>query len=252
MRVSFSSLACLVTLVAFGSAGLADEISKEALRKLLKENPEIILDVLREHPIELFKLMNEAAQQARAQREKEEFEEAFRNPKQPKITAATRIRGNTAAKYTLVEYSDFQCPYCGRSFPVVEALRKKYGKELRFIYKHLPLDFHPQAMPAALYMEAIALQSPEKAWEFHDILFQNQDKLGEKFFHETAKKFGLDLTRLARDVRSEKVKATVEADIQEAHELGFSGTPAFLLNGIPIKGAYPIEHFESVMKRLSN
>ncbi len=227
------------------------EISKEAVQRLLKENPEIVLDLLKEHKLDLLKLVEEAAREARIQAQERELGTAFNNPKQPKITEQTRIRGNKEAKYTLVEYADFECPYCGRSFPIIEALRRKYGNDLRFIFKQFPLsDIHPQAMAAARSMEAISLQFPEKAWEFHDILFQNQDKLSEKFYEETAKRLGVDVNRFRIDLKSEKVTAIVEADFREAQELGFSGTPGFLLNSIPITGAYPIEYFETIIGRL--
>jgi protein-disulfide isomerase len=229
----------------------AQEFSKQALQKLLNENPEIILDLLKKYKLDVLKLTDEAAREARIQSEEQELEEALNNPKQPKITEQTRIRGNKQAKYTLVEYSDFQCAYCGRSFPIVEALRQRYGNDFRFIYKHFPLlDIHPQAMPAARYNEAISLQSQEKAWEFHDILFRNQDKLSEKFYEETSGKLGIDIKRLKRDLKSKKVTAVIEEDIREARELGFSGTPGFVLNGVPIHGAYPIKYFETIIERL--
>lgn len=241
-------------LIQAASAALihAEEVSKEAIQKILKENPEIILEALQENKAELFNLVNQGAQEARLQQQEQELEGAFKNPLSPKITRETRIRGNKKARYTLVEYSDFQCPYCSRGFQTVEALREKYGKDLRFIYKHLPLDFHKQAMPAAQYFEAIALQSQEKAWKFHDALFQNQDKIGEVFFKETAQKLGADMNRLEKDLQSEGIKKRIQEDIQEANAFGFTGTPGFLLNGVPIKGAYPIEYFETILRKLQD
>jgi len=160
------------------------------------------------------------------------------------------VRGNTGAKYTLVEYSDFQCPYCAAGYQLVEELRKKYGKDLRFIFRHLPLPFHSQAMPAAQWLEAVAIQSPEKAWRFHDILFQNQDKLGGELFRKTAKDLGLDVERCEKDIDSQAVKDRIAADMEEATRFGFEGTPGFLLNGIPVKGAYPVAHFGEIISRL--
>jgi len=184
--------------------------------------------------------------------QKKEFEKSFKNPLKPALDSSTRFRGSKNAKYTLVEYSDFQCPYCARGAQNVEALRKKYGADLRFVFKHLPLtNIHPQAMPAAQYMEAIALQSSEKAWEFHDKLFANQSQLGEPFFKETAKTLGVDLKRLEADVKSTKVADRIQADMLEAQGFGFSGTPGYLLNGIPVRGAYPVEHFDAIIAQLS-
>ncbi len=235
----------------------AKDISRDDLEKALKANPDLVIEALRGQKKQLFELVNEAAQEEQlrrqkeeAEREKKEFEESFKNPLKAVIDENSLIRGKKDAKYTLVEYSDFQCPYCVRGFQTVEALRKKLGDDLRFVFKHLPLDFHPQAMPAAIFIEAAKLQSHEKAWKAHDIFFQNQAKLGEDFYQKTAKELALDIERFKKDINSDAVKARVAADTEEAHKLGFSGTPGFLFNGIPVRGAYPVEHFEGVIKRI--
>lgn len=247
----------LALLLVLPAASAAAEISKADLKQALDKNPELILNALRKNKKQLFDMILEAQQEDQIRRQKEaeekekkEMDEAFKNPLQPAIDAGTRIRGKKEAKYTLVEYSDFECPYCSRGFQTVEALRKKYGADLRFVFKNMPLPFHPQAMPAAKYLEAVSLQSQEKAWEFHDKLFENQSKLGEDFFKETAKTLGLNLKRLEADVASKAVADTVEADIAEAKKFGFTGTPGFLINGIPLKGAYPPDAFSSIIERL--
>lgn len=243
--------AVLLTTPAFA------EISRDELKKALQRSPDIVLDVLRENKKAFFDIVQEAAQEHQQRRakaaeeaEQKALEEAFKNPLEPEVGGKTRVRGDKNAKYTLVEYSDFQCPYCQQGYHTVEALRKKYGKDLRFVFKHMPLSFHPQAMPAAQHMEAAALQSQEKAWLYHDKLFENQSRLGPELYQELAKTLGLDWNRMKKDVESEAVKKTIEADINEAKKFGFTGTPGFLLNGIPVRGAYPIEHFESIIERL--
>jgi protein-disulfide isomerase len=105
-------------------------------------------------------------------------------------------------------------------------------------------------MPAAQWLEAVSIQSPEKAWKFHDILFENQDKLGVDFFKKTAKDLGVDVERCEQDAESQAVKDRIAADVEEAKKYGFNGTPGFLLNGIPVKGAYPVEYFEDIIKKL--
>src|SRR5690606_20546936 len=146
------------------------------------------------------------------------------------IRADESFRGNKDAPITLVEYSDFECPFCARGFNTVMELMNKYKGKIRFVYKHLPLSFHPQAMPASQYYEAIRLQNEEKAFKFHDEIYQNQRGLqsGEKFLKDIAKKVGADMGRLAKDVNSEAVKKRIEADIEEANKFGFQGTPGFL------------------------
>ena len=105
-------------------------------------------------------------------------------------------------------------------------------------------------MPAAQWLEAVTMQSPEKAWQFHDILFENQDKLGVDFFKKTAHDLGIDVERCEKDAESQAVKDRIAADVEEASKFGFNGTPGFLLNGIPVNGAHPVEYFEGIIKKL--
>jgi protein-disulfide isomerase len=240
----------VVLLLAIASPVFGQPLSRESVQQFLRDNPDVLLEALREQKVELLNMLIEAQQELAQRREQDAFEEAFRNRKAPVLTEQTRFRGAPTAKYTLVEYADFQCPYCRRGFDVVEALRASYGKDLRVVYKHLPLEIHPEALPAALYMEAIALQSPERAWQFHDILFQNQDKLGADFYAAVAKQLGLDMARLAVDLKSDRVRAAVVTDANEARRLGITGTPAFVLNGVLIVGARPVEYFEAIIKKL--
>jgi protein-disulfide isomerase len=234
-------------------------ISRDELAKALSENPDLILEALRKvDKAQLFDIIVSAQREYQIAKEKEEeekekqeLEAAFKNPYKPVIDDKTRIRGDKSAPITIVEYSDFQCPYCGRGYRVVEELRQKYGSKMRFIYKHLPLvNLHPQAMPAARWQEAVALQSLDKAWDFHDKMFQNQDKLSEDFFRQTVKDLGLDPKRAEADAASQKVQDKIDADMKEGQDFGFTGTPGFLVNGIPIRGAYPAQRFDMILERL--
>ncbi len=269
----FTSLLALAALslgAAFAAAQANDSakpapeaaatgLSHDDVKKVLDAHPELILDVLRSNKKDFFEIVQQAAQEERGrqQREQQESEakdidEHIKNPYLPVITKKSHARGNAKAKYTLVEYSDFQCPYCTRGYQTVETLRKKYGNDMREVFKNKPLPMHPQAMPAAQWFEAARLQSPDKAWAFHDILFQNQDKLGEPFYRETAKVLGLDADKLATDAASQAVKDAIAADIKEAEGFKFDGTPGFLLNGVPIRGAYPVEHFDGIIQKLKD
>ena len=128
----------------------------------------------------------------------------------------------------------------------------EYKGKIQFVYKHLPLSFHPNAMPAAKYFEAIRLQSKEKAGKFHDEIFENFSKVrnGEKFFKAIAKKLNVDMKKLEKDLDSDVVEKRINEDLAEAKKFGFQGTPGFLINGIPVKGAYPASHFEEIVKEL--
>jgi protein-disulfide isomerase len=233
--------------------------SKDDLKKMIKENPEIITEAIEAHPEKFIDALNNAVKAAqdgqgkkREEEEKKALEESFNNPLQAEIRPDESFRGSKDAPITLIEYSDFECPFCSRGFSTVMELMNKYQGKIRFVYKHLPLSFHPNAMPASQYYEAIRLQSPEKAWEFHDRIYKDQRKLqnGEAFLKSIAKDLKVDMNKLAKDIKSEAVQSRIDADMAEAAKFGFQGTPGFILNGVPVKGAYPTSHFVQLIEEL--
>jgi protein-disulfide isomerase len=252
-------LAAASLCVLIASPSFAATISREDLKAALKANPDLVLEALKSaDKSAFFEFVMDAQHDYQAkkqaedeEKEKQEMDEAFKNPYKPSIDDKTRIRGDKSAPITIVEYSDFQCPYCGRGFQTVEAVRAKYGAKVRFIYKHLPLvAIHPNALPAAKWQEAVAIQSPDKAWLFHDTMFKNQSSLSEDFYRKTVKDLGLNVEKAAKDAQSQAVADKIEADTKEAKEFGFTGTPGFLINGVPLRGAYPPEEFDKIIKRL--
>jgi protein-disulfide isomerase len=256
MRTSRFLTVSTIAILTYAAAH-AKDITSDELKKALQKNPEVLIEAIKANKTAIFQIMNQTAleEQARVQKEadqaeKKAYENSFKYPLKPTIDDKTRIRGEEDAKYTLVEYADFQCPYCAAAHRTVQELRKKHGNDLRFIFKHLPLPFHSQSMLAAQWLEAVAIQSPEKAWTFHDILFENHDKLGVDFFKKTAKELGVDVEKCEKEAESQAVKDRIAADIEEANKFGFNGTPGFLLNGVPVKGAYPVEYFGEIISRL--
>jgi len=257
MRISYASAALTIGLLTCAGAQ-AKDMTADELKRALQENPEVLIEAINANRKVIFEIINRTGveEQARVRKEAEEaerkaYEDSFTNPLKPSIDGKTRIRGANDAQYTLVEYADFQCPYCAAGYQTVEALRKEHGNNLRVIFKHVPLSSHPQAMPAAQWLEAIAIQSSEKAWLFHDILFENQDKLGIDFFKKTAKELGVDVERCEQDAESQAVKDRIAADMDEAKKHGFEAIPGFLLNGVPVKGAYPLAYFQDIIKKLN-
>ncbi len=246
------------------SAGESDDQFKERVAQVLKENPEILFEVIQENPVEFMDAFQAALDDAReayaekmAEQEKAKqeqmIEDAIAKPLQPSIREDEAIRGDKQAPLVLVEYSDFECPACRSGFRIVRGLKQKYGDQIQVIYKHLPLiGKHPHALPASKYYEALRLQDPEKAFAFHDQVFINQERLqeGESFLNETAKNVGADMKRLAADLKSDVVVDRIKADMQEATSFGFNGTPGFILNGVPLHGAYPLGYFESLIGKL--
>jgi len=234
--------------------------NKSALKKVLLENPEIIFDVIEQHPGKFMATVQKASVEGRkhAQKEAEEAEakqldEELKNPKTPEIAADRAVLGKRDASIVVVEYSDFQCPYCTRGYTTVQELKKRYGDKLLFQFKHLPLEeIHPLATPAAKRFEAIAMQSAEKAYKFHDLIFESQTRLnkdGEKFLDEMAKKAGADVAAMKKEMNSDKIAARLASDKAEATKYGIQGTPGFVVAGVTLKGAYPIDAFENILKK---
>ncbi len=234
---------------------------KKRVEKVIKENPEIVLKVIKERPLDFVSAFQDAVQVSRkeltAQREqaaKKELMSFYSKPLTPQIREDESIRGSSNAPLTLVEYTDFECPYCARGAQTVTALKALYGDKLRVIYKHLPLSFHPNAFIAAQYFEGIRMQSKELAFKFHDQLFKNQSQIkkGEKYLKELSRSLGVNLNKLSRDIKAQKVVQRIKEDLKEARKFGIEGTPGFVLNGIPIKGAYPLSHFKQIISELEN
>ena len=117
-----------------------------------------------------------------------------------------------------------------------------------YVYKNLPLPFHPESTPAA--KAALAAGRQGKFYEFHDKLYEKQGELGEALYVQTAKELGLNMEKFNADRNSSEIDAQVKADLAQANSLGFNGTPGFALNGVKILGAYPIEHFEKIIMAL--
>lgn len=254
----------LKLLVVFLSAVMlasctSDEKMKEQITKILKDDPKVLTEAIEKHPAEFIEALQKAAKNAqeemgkrREDDEKKKLEESFDKPLVAEIRSDESFRGPKDAPLTLVEYSDFECPFCTRGYETVVALMKKYEGKIRFVYKHLPLSFHEQAMISAQYYEAIRLQDEKKAFAFHDEIFKNQRKLknGIAFLDAIAKQVGADLTKVKKDLKSDAVTKRIEADIKEAGSFGMQGTPGFILNGVPVRGAYPPEYFDTIVAEL--
>ena len=228
-----------------GDAALA-----AALETLLRERPEIILDVLRRNS----EVVLDIAQQGSNLRRKHNLEVQWRkdmqSPKSVKLENRP-VLGPRDAKVRIVAFSDFTCHFCEQASKNVEALRKTYGDDICLIFKHLPLDEKGPGGIASGYFVAIAQQDEGKAWQFYDVMFANRDRLlaeGEPFIKESAQKLGVDMKRLARDVRSKKVTDILAEDQKDAQKLGVEGTPYFLVNDLVVRGALPLDLFRDAVE----
>jgi protein-disulfide isomerase len=166
-------------------------------------------------------------------------------PRQNVAAANSPSKGSAAAPIEMIEFSDFQCPFCQRANPTVEQVLKTYGDRIRFVYRHYPLPNHPNARPAA---EAAACAADQgKFWPYHDRLFANSSKLSEADLKQHAAELGLNSGQFNRCFDSHKFQAQVDADIKAGSEAGVNGTPAFFINGRSISGAQPFDVFKKVI-----
>lgn len=155
------------------------------------------------------------------------------------------IKGPKDAWVTIVEVSDFQCPFCNRVGPTLEQVREKYGDDVRFVFKHNPLSFHQRALPAALAAECA--QDQGKFWEMHDKLFANQRQLDDANLEKLAKDVGLNVGQWKECYSSSKHKNSIAQDQRNAAMLGARGTPAFFINGRFLSGAQPFPAFDNLV-----
>ena len=155
------------------------------------------------------------------------------------------IRGSKSAKITVVEWADFQCPFCVRVNPTLEKVTQEYGDKVRFSFKHLPLSMHSKARAAHQAAEAAHRQG--KFWEMHDRIFEKPKDLSEETYLRYANEIGLDIDQYKSDFSSSSVRKKVDADLAEARELGVSGTPSFFINGRFLSGAQPYGAFARVI-----
>lgn len=166
-------------------------------------------------------------------------------PKQRKpVDAQGPSRGGKDAKVVIVEFADFECPYCARAHETVQAVMRNYGDKVRLVFRHYPLSFHPKAPKAA---EATACADEQgKFWAMHDSLFETQE-LDESSLKAQARQVGLDEARFDDCLRSGRTGAVVKRDLAAGQQAGVSGTPAFFINGIQLSGARPEDEFQQII-----
>lgn len=167
------------------------------------------------------------------------------------ISGSDHIRGNPEAKVSIVEFSDLQCPFCASFHPTVKQILGDYPNQVRWVYKHFPLDqIHSQARPAAEASECVFEQKGNDGfWQFTDSLFENQERLGEALYKELAAQIGLNLDQFNNCFSSKKHKDKVEADYQEGIKAGVRGTPTSFVNGEEVPGAVPYEYLKDAVER---
>ena len=150
------------------------------------------------------------------------------------------VRGPATAPVTLVEYGDYECPYCRAAVPIVQELHGLMGDQLRYVFRHFPLaKLHPHAQHAAEAAEAAGAQG--RFWEMHDLLYENQDALEDEYLARYAATLGLDAEPLIKEVHAGAHTARIRDDFRSGARLGVNGTPSFFINGVRYDGATDVE-----------
>lgn len=212
---------------------------------------EQVLQILRDHPEAILESV-QAYQQQQLQQQKQ-AQQAFlqqlqANPQ--RVIGTSPTTGAQSSKVLLIEFSDFQCPYCAQANQTLKQLMANHQGEITLVYKHFPLTtIHEQAMLAAKAAWAAGQQG--QFWEYHDALFSQQDKLGEELYVATAKTLNLDLEQFNQDRNADAANVAIGQDMQLAQMLGIQGTPFFVMNGEAFSGAVQLSELESILARVS-
>jgi protein-disulfide isomerase len=165
------------------------------------------------------------------------------------VGAEDHVSGPEDASITLVEYGDYECPYCGQAYPIVKELQRLLADDLRFVFRNMPLaNVHPHAQAAAEVAEAAGLQG--KFWPMHDLLFENQRHLEEDSLLRYAASAGADTGELAEALAAGTTRQRVEADLEGALRSGVNGTPTFFVNGERYDGSWAFEPLRDYLKGL--
>lgn len=204
-----------------------------------------VLQIIREHPevvIESVQAYQQQQQQKVKQVQQAFLEDLKTNPQT--VIGKSPTTGSTQSKTVVIEFSDFECPYCAEAHKTLKELLAKYPDKLRLVYKNLPLiSIHAEALPAAV--AAWAAYQQGKFWEYHDALFTNQKQLGEALYLDIAKKLNLDLGKFKRDLTL--ATPAIKNDIQLAEKLAVPGTPFFVINSPSFSGVVQLEDIKRIL-----
>ena len=208
-----------------------------------------VLGVIRRHPTVLIEALNNYERQQQAAKLREQGVQLRRlYPRPSDLIGNSPKRG--VGKAVLVEFSDFQCPYCAKAHEAIQEFLQRHGKDVTFVYKHLPLSqIHPQALPAARAAWAAGRQG--QFWAYHDALFANQARLGEPLYGEIATVLKLNLSRFNQDRDGPASLQAIQNDLDQAERLGLSGTPTMVMDQRFLMGPVSVEELEKQFNQLT-
>ena len=242
-------LLCLLTLglCTPAPAVQADEIeTRRAVEKVLREKPELVLDILRNNSEVVLEIAQQGSNSRRRRNLEAQWQEDIKTKKDVRVEGRP-VMGPKNAKVAIVAFSDFTCHYCEAASSTLESLFKVYGDDMSLVFKSLPSDEKGSSMLASKYFLAIGLQDESKAWSFYKRMFAKREQLAGKggvdFIKKTVQELGLDVRKVGRDAESRKVLDLIREDQEDADKFGVEGTPYFLVNNLVLRGALPLDLF---------
>ena len=239
LLVSLLLGSCSSAASSNNSSPIDSELEEQVLQ-IIRDNPEAILK-----SVEAYR----AEKQDKTRQARQGFlQQLIENPASTIGNSPTK--GAAEQNIVLIEFSDFQCPYCAQAHATIDEFMAKYGDIVTLTYKHLPLtSIHPEALPAAKAAQAAGEQG--KFWEYHSALFERQAELGEELYVTIAEELGLDREKFDRDRQSSAVETAISQDLKLAEDLDLKGTPVFFLNEETLTGALELSELEAALERVS-
>ena len=222
--------------------GMTDHELTEFIKKVIRENPQLIYDTVNNYVLKMRK------EQAEKKLSDKELNLILSQRVKDTIHPHNPVMGQESASVTIIEYSDFQCPYCAKGDKMVQGFINKYPGKIRFIFKNYPIQEHEQANKAAL--AAMAAHKQGRFWEYHDLLFQASPAIDEKTILLCAEIMKLNMEQFNNDRKSDEIKGWIEQDKADAKKLNFLKTPGFVINNVPISGVLNEKSFEYLIKQL--
>jgi protein-disulfide isomerase len=234
-KLILAVLSILLVVPAFTACEPSPDQMEKSLKAFFDKNPQFLEQKMQE----MMRKRNPDAQPV-AERIKSAIQVDLNDAK---------VLGAENAPITVVVFSDFQCPFCKRVVPTIHQLVKDYESKVRVAFRHNPLPMHKNAMSAA--KASLAAGEQGKFWEMHDALFEEQPQLAtDEGIEKIAQKVGLNMPKFKKDWKSTKFDAQIKTDMDFARKNGATGTPAFFVNGVYLKGAKPIASFKEVIDKL--
>jgi protein-disulfide isomerase len=234
------SILCLVLgwpVPAQAASSITPKLEQQVLQ-ILREHPEVIIESVQTY---------QQLQQQKLQQVRQSFLQDLKiNPQS--VIGESPTTGSATSKIVLVEFSDFECPYCAEAHKTLKQLLAKHQNDVTLVYKYLPLTpIHAEALPAAKAAWAASQQG--KFWEYHDALFAHQKQLGKELYLDTAKSLNLDLEKFKIDAFgvSTVAEQAIGKDVQLAEKLGIAGTPFFVMNSNKFSGVVQLSNIESIL-----